>query len=155
MGITPFTLYKYFKELLNKPIIKKCFDGAFRKLGSFRPAFNIVSTCGYRCGGLTWGRDKVEVSSWILKDAQQAKSVVRHEVAHLLHEYFMTGGTPHGKEYMQWLKKVSPRNWRLDRHFSVTPAIQKARKIIHPTKGRPFSNPLIQYRQFRLDKSLT
>ena len=154
MGITPYTLYKYFKSLLMKPIIKAKFIEAFQKFGSFRPSLNIVSTCGYKCGALTYGCEKVEVSSWILTDAQQARSVVRHEVAHLLHEYFMEGGTAHGKEYIRWLKIVSPRNWRVDRHFTITPAIRKARQIVHPTRVTRFINPLFQDRRFQLEKSL-
>lgn len=155
MGITPYTLYKYFKSLLMKPVITAKFQEAFQKFGSFRPSLNIVSTCGYKCGGLTYGCERVEISSWVLKDAQQAMSVVRHEVAHLLHEYFMEGGTAHGKEYIQWLKIVSPRNWRLDRHFTITPAIRKARQIVHPKRGVIFTNPLFQDRRFQLAKSLT
>ena len=29
---------------------------------------------------------------------------------------------------------VAPRTWRKDRHFNITPAIAKARKLIHPDK---------------------
>ena len=146
MVITANALYKYFVKLLSKDSIVSLLKTT-KRLVPFAPMFKIKTTCGINYGGLAYNYKSLEISSWVLKDAKEAKGVVRHEVAHLLHDYINTGGTAHGKEYISVLKTVSPNTWRRDRHFRITPAIDKARQLIHPSKYKinvtPYMVPYI------------
>ena len=135
MVITAKTLYKYFMKLLSKDAIANLISTA-KRVNPFAPMFKVKTTCGMNYGGLAYKYNSLEISSWVLQDAKEAKGIVRHEVAHLLHDYIDTGGTAHGKEYVSVLKIVSPKTWRRDRHFNITPAIHKARKLIHPNKHK-------------------
>jgi len=135
MVITANALYKYFVKLLSKDTIVALIK-ATKRIVPFSPMFKVKTTCGMNYGGLAYKYNSLEISSWVLQDAKEAKGVVRHEVAHLLHDYIDTGGTAHGKEYIGVLKTVSPNTWRRDRHFRITPAIHQARKLIHPSKHK-------------------
>lgn len=147
-GITPDALFKYLKELINTERVQALLH-TIKRHKIFKPIFKIVPTCGARWGGMCYGANTIEVSSWILKDASVAKGVVRHELAHAIQDFLNIDGRSHGKEFIQMLKAISPRNWRRDRHWHSTPAIQIARMKIHPKGGRKTIKPLTEYRTFR------
>ena len=107
-GITPDALFKYFKELINIERIQILLHKA-KRYKVFKPIFKIVPSCGPQWGGMTYGADTIEVSSWILKDAKAAKGVIRHELAHAIQDFLGIEGRPHGKEFIQTLKTISPR----------------------------------------------
>ena len=98
---------------------------------------------------MCYGADTIEVSSWILKDDNVAKGVVRHELAHAIQDFLNIEGRSHGKEFLKILRVVAPRNWRRDRHWRSTPDIQLARIKIHPRGGRSTFKPLTEYRTFK------
>ena len=146
MSISPQALFTYLKSLLQKEKIKDTILKA-RTNAPFRFVFKVVPSCGLRFGGLAFSYRLIQVSSWILKDASVAKGVVRHELAHVLHDYADTGGTAHGKEFIQMLKLVSPNRWRADRYWQMKPTIIKARNLMHP-KGGLKVNPLTKHNSF-------
>ena len=100
------------------------------------PLIWVVGTCGVNNAGQTWiyenGQSDIEISSWVLADSIETKRVIRHEFAHTIKEYAMLKGSSHGKGFTTALKAVSSQRWRADRHWSPTPAIDEARKQIHP-----------------------
>ena len=147
-GITPDALFKYFKELITTERVQVLLHSLTR-YKIFKPVLKIVPTCGAKWGGMTYGANRIEVSSWILKDAKAAKGVIRHELAHAIQDFLGIEGRPHGKEFIQMLKTISPRNWRRDRHWHSTPEIQIARTKIHPKGGNKVVKPLTEYRTFR------
>ena len=148
MSITPEALFKYFKSLLKKPAVVELLSQTSKV---FKPVFKIVPSCGTRFGGLCWGAGTLEISSWILADANVAKGVVRHELAHAIQEHLNIQGRPHGKEFIQLLKTVSPNRWRKDRHWQPTNPILKARNYIHPNGERRMIKPLTNYRTFTVE----
>jgi len=147
-SITPDALFKYFKELINTERIQALLHKA-KRYKVFKPIFKIVPSCGPQYGGMCYGSDTIEVSSWVLKDDNVAKGVVRHELAHAIQDFLNIDGRVHGKEFLKILRVVAPRNWRRDRHWQSTPAIQIARVKIHPKGGRSTMKPLTEYRTFR------
>ena len=98
---------------------------------------------------MCYGSDTIEVSSWVLKDDNVAKGVVRHELAHAIQDFLNIDGRVHGKEFLKILRVVAPRKWRRYRHWLSTPAIQIARVKIHPKGGGSTMKPLTEYRTFR------
>ena len=74
----------------------------------------------------------MDIAKWILQDADEAKGVVRHELAHLIHSFSGTKGNVHGKEFRVVLKIISPRTWRRNRHWHPNPTIEKASLKVHP-----------------------
>ena len=147
-GITPDALFKYLRELINTERVQALLHKA-KRYKIFRPIFKIVPSCGAQWGGMCYGADTIEVSSWILKDDNVAKGVVRHELAHAIQDFLNIEGRSHGKEFLKILRVVAPRNWRRDRHWRSTPDIQLARIKIHPRGGRSTLKPLTEYRTFK------
>ena len=143
--ITPDALFKYLKEVLNRIPIKALLHKA-KTYKVFQPILSIVPSCGVQWGGLCYESGTIEISSWILKDTKVAKGVIRHELAHAMQDFLDIAGRPHGKEFIQ---VISPNNWRRDRHWQNTPAIQAARIKIHPKGGRIIVKPLTEYRTFK------
>ena len=125
-----------FQEVLHKPAvmdaIKKSHDGKKPKLMSdFTPLCTFADKiAGYKVkvAGYALGTGSICLANWILRDSSQAKAVVRHEVAHLLQHYKYGESKPHGKEFTEALKVVSPKTWRKDRHWYDSPEVEKARK---------------------------
>ena len=146
MAITPEALFKYFTSLLEQPKIKEMIQRVKRK---FHPVFSIVPTCGKWYGGMCNGAAKIEISSWVLKDAKVARGVGRHELAHAIQDHLDIEGRSHGKEFIQILKTIAPRRWRKDRYWENTPAIKKARVKIYPAKGKVMK-PLVDFSEFKV-----
>ena len=100
------------------------------------PRIWIVGTCGVNTAGQTWiyedGQSDIEISSWILVDAEETKRVVKHEFAHTIKEYACLEGKPHGKGYTQALKAVSSQQWRRDKYWHTNRDIDDARVKAHP-----------------------
>lgn len=132
MSISPQGLFRYFKELLKK---EKIVNLLAQSKYVFAPCLCIVPSCGIQWGGVTYDSYKIEISSWILSNASIAKGVIRHEVAHAIQEHLNIEGRPHGKEWLQILKTVSPSLWRKDRHWQPKADVMKARNQIH-IKGK-------------------
>jgi hypothetical protein len=142
MKITEASLTKYFHELVEHPRIQQYAQDHQTARSKFvtknngniiLPILSVVNTAGVRYAGVAHTCVSIDVSRWILEDETEAKAVVRHEVAHLLHHYSKTGGRAHGKEFHATLKVVSPKTWRKDRHWYPNPVIEKARTKAHPT----------------------
>jgi hypothetical protein len=142
MRITETSLKKYFIELLEIPRIQQYAQDHQTARSKFvikntgdivLPILSIVNTAGVRYAGVAHTCVSIDISRWILEDEVEAKAVVRHEVAHLLHNYSKTGGRTHGKEFHEALKIVSPKTWRKDIHWYPNPVIEKARTKVHPT----------------------
>jgi len=152
--INETTLRKYLVTLLETPRIKSFIEQIQERRGC-RPNGKYVSKWGFvrynPDGSLEYPRmlfrEKIydaiyagvahtfvsmEIAKWILQDADEARGVVRHELAHLLHSFAGTGGNSHGKEYRVVLKIIAPKTWRKDRHWHPNVAIEKARLKVHP-----------------------
>jgi len=156
--INETTLRKYLITLLETPRIKSFIAQieerkGCRPNGIYRPMWGFVrhNTDGsleyprmlfkekiYDAiyAGVAHTSVSMDIAKWILQDADEARGVVRHELAHLLHSFSSTGGTPHGKEYRAVLKIIAPKTWRRDRHWHPNPAIEKARLKVHPKSKR-------------------
>ena len=155
--INETTLRKYLVSLLETPRIKSFIeqiaernpiwkDSGNSRLGFVRyhadgsleyPRMLFKDTIAQAIyAGMAHSSMSMDIAKWILQDADEAKGVVRHELAHLLHAYSGTGGNAHGKEFRAVLKIVAPRTWRRDRHWHPTPAIEKARLKVHPNSKR-------------------
>ncbi len=79
-------------------------------------------------GGLAYGSRHIGLPEWILADREQAKSAIRHELAHNVQSFTrVLCLIIHGKEFHQILKRIAPRTWRRDLHWVATPAITQAR----------------------------
>ena len=131
MSITPKALFRYLKELVQKEAVVRLLSNCTKP---FTPTFIVVPSCGALAGGMTYGNYCIEISSWLLSDAKEAKGAVRHELAHALHDHLGGKGLPHGKEWIRILKIVSPVKWRKDRHWTDNPTIRKANIAIHKGK---------------------
>ena len=143
--ITETALRKYLVSLLETPRIKSFIqDNSISHCRTFLkysqdgslmyPLLTFRDTTyGPTFAGVSHTWICTEIARWILADATEAKGVMRHELAHLLHAYTNTGGMVHGKEYRAVLKVVSPITWRRDRHWHPNPVIEKARLLVHPT----------------------
>ena len=130
------SIRNYFQEVLQKPavmdVIEKSHNSRKPKLMSdFTPSciFKDKIT-GYKVkvAGYALGTGSICLANWILRDSSQAKAVVRHEVAHLLQHYKYGESKPHGKEFTEALKVVSPKTWRRDKYWHDNPLIINARK---------------------------
>lgn len=167
-AITEQALRKYFRSLLEVPRIQD-FLNECRKKHAYKltrsdfivetsggelilPKLRIVDSAGVRYAGLAHTDMSIDMSRWILVDGSQAKAVLRHELAHLLHYYSKLGDRPHGKTFRMILKVVSPRTWRQDTHWYPTPVIEKARMKIHP-KSSPLRSVKIGKRFYSVRAS--
>lgn len=128
MSITPKALFTYLKELIHKEAVVQLLNMCKKP---FHPTFIIVPSCGVKAGGMTYGNSCIEISSWLLSDAKEAKGAVRHELAHALHDHLGGKGLPHGKEWLKILRIVSPIKWRRDRHWRDNAIITEANIKIH------------------------
>ena len=144
MKVTEASLRKYFKQLLETPRIQKYIQDhkqvtrfvVLSKGEVICPRLRIVDTAGVRYAGIAHSDMAIDVSRWILEDKAEARAVVRHEVAHLLHSYSKQGGGSHGKEFHKTLKVVSPSTWRKDRNWHPNANIETARTKVHPTSPK-------------------
>ncbi len=72
---------------------------------------------------------RISMTKWIMKDQQEARSTIRHELAHNIFYWLRLGRhIPHGKEFKQILRQIAPKTWREDIHWHMTPAISQARE---------------------------
>ena len=144
MKTTEKALQKYFQELLETPRIKKYLQDhkqpvkfIMRVNGEVRcPRLRIIDTAGVRYAGLAHSDMAIDISRWILEDKAEARGTLRHEVAHLLHSYSKQGGGPHGREFNNALKVVSPSTWRRDKYWHPNANIEKARTMVHPASPK-------------------
>ena len=146
--INETTLRKYLVTLLETPRIKSFIEQLDKKRNRQFVKFSKEGTLEYPrmlfmdrtyqavYAGVAHSSMSMDIAKWILQDADEAKGVVRHELAHLLHCYSGVGGNAHGKEFRSVLKIISPRTWRRDRHWHPNPEIEKARLKVHPKSNR-------------------
>ena len=158
--INETTLRKYLVSLLETPRIKSFIEQIdnrrnrqfvkFSKEGTLEyPRMLFKDTIAQAIyAGMAHSSMSMDIAKWILQDADEAKGVVRHELAHLLHCYSGVGGNAHGKEFRSVLKIISPRTWRRDRHWHPNPEIEKARLKVHP-KSKRMSTVKIGGRYYR------
>lgn len=80
-------------------------------------------------GGLAnYGFWTLTTYKWMMKDAEETKGIIRHELAHFIVRYLrMPIKIAHGKEFHKVLKQISPKTWKQDLHWHYTPAIIAAR----------------------------
>ena len=131
-------LRKYYVDVLNKPAVMVAIQKShIRNKDKPKLMDDFIPTCQFhdkitgfneRVAGYSIGTSAIHIASWILRDGSQAKAVVRHEVAHLVQHYTYTDCKPHGKEFTEVLKIVSPITWRKDRHWQDNPEVAEARK---------------------------
>lgn len=125
------SLNTYIKTLAESPRVR----GFITQYGNQQfkcPPVVVVPSCGSLVAALTYGKNLIEVSSWILVNDFETYRVLRHEFAHVIKAHCEIPGTPHGKEYIQSLKNVSPDTWRKDRHWYPNLDIEEARLKMHP-----------------------
>lgn len=129
---------KYFTDTLTKESVvntinKRAKRSNAKMVKDYMPEMVVDNTIrGFKnqAAGFTVGVTQVHIAQWILSDESEAKGVVRHEVAHLL-QHYIAGGKPcrpHGKEFTEALKIVSPKTWRRDRYWHDNDTIVQARK---------------------------
>ena len=142
-GISKDGLLKYYDSLFYKPRVIAFIKEAnslqrnkyqAKMISQFIPtvSFQSVPGGGYKvtdkAAGVCHGCSHISVADWVLVDKTEAKVTMRHELAHALQHYkYGASVKPHGKEFIEALKAVSPNNWRRDRHYRETPFIVKAR----------------------------
>ena len=81
-----------------------------------------------RAGGKAIGSSFIELPKWMLADKEQAKSTIRHELAHNIVNWLkLPKVISHGKEFHQILKQIAPSTWRGDLHWYRSEAIVEAR----------------------------
>lgn len=133
--------YQYdtlIQRLLEKKGVQTLLNKGYqiRKRSYVIPRIWIAGTCGVNTAGQTWiyedGQSDIEISSWILVDAEETKRVVKHEFAHTIKEYACLEGKHHGRGYNKALKAVSSQQWRRDKHWHTNRDIDIARVKIHP-----------------------
>jgi len=145
MAIRLNTLEKYAKEVFARPAIQTYlynntaqFD--YQTVKDWYPRLHQSDSCGVETAGQIWLSPKgdtpdLEMSSWILVDANQAKRVVRHEIAHIVQFVCDLQGSWHGRGFGEALRIVSPMlhkyGKRSDRGWHTTPEIEKARRKFH------------------------
>jgi len=139
--ISKVALREYYNDVLNKARVIAYINEASKlksnikkpqMLKDYTPVMRYQSTLSgsRKIAGTCRGVDDIRIADWILVDASEAKTTVRHEIAHALKNYkYGMNGRPHGKEFIEALKVVSPNNWRKDRHYRETPEIVKARIV--------------------------
>ena len=139
--ISKDALRNYFNDLLEKPrVVEYVKNARLLKHNKRKPKFLIdyKPTMMYEripgkgvlrnAAGVCKGCNDIRIADWILVDRDEARSTVRHELAHALQSYkYGISVRPHGKEFIEALKAVSPTNWRKDRHYTETSDIVKAR----------------------------
>jgi hypothetical protein len=131
-------LRKYYVQVLNKPMVIKAIQKSHKgNKNTPKLMEDFIPTCQFhdkiagfneRVAGYSMGTSGIHIANWILRDSSQAKAVVRHEVAHLVQHYTHKSCKPHGKEFTEALKIVSPTTWRRDRHWQDNPEVAEARK---------------------------
>ena len=96
---TPKDMKEYLRELLAQPqlqlFLKSC-NASFM----YMPTIVIKPTCGSRVGALTYGQSLIEVSSWMLEDANSLASTLRHEFAHVIKSKCRLNGPAHGENWL-------------------------------------------------------
>ena len=100
------------------------------------PRVEIAPTCGSDVGGMATGDSLIEISSWILADRDQTALVVRHELAHIIVARCNLKDPDHGPWFSAACQAISPLTWESDRHWTTTPAIEKAKLAHHPKATR-------------------
>ena len=101
--------------------------------GTFEiPVFRVVESCEINVGGRAYGDKLIEISSWMLHDYDEAGGVLRHELAHIIVErHGLREPDSHGENFINARKAISPLTWERDRSWHGTPAINRARSLIH------------------------
>lgn len=132
---TPKDMKEYLRELLAQPqlqlFLKSC-NASFM----YMPTIVIKPTCGSRVGALTYGQSLIEVSSWMLEDANSLASTLRHEFAHVIKSKCRLNGPAHGENWLKCLQVIAPVTWQVDKHWIPTESIEKKRLEIHPRAKR-------------------
>ena len=147
MAIRLKTLQKYAEEVYAKPQIQLFLKEntqkfPYEKVKDWYPRLHESGTCGVETAGQIWlspkGDDEplLEMSSWIMVDINQAKRVVRHEIAHILQFVCdLNVENWHGKGFGTALKIVSPTLYkyskRSDRGWHTNTQIEEARGKFH------------------------
>lgn len=91
-------------------------------------------------GGKAYGINEIVLPKWMLADKEQAKSTIRHELAHnILNWLKLPRVISHGKEFHQILRQIAPKTWRNDLHWYASEAITEARikAGIKPREAKP------------------
>ena len=128
------TLHNYYHKLVKTPKVQQ-FILDHTDLGplGFRDCHPIMVIAdklnAFNHAGEAYGSYRFKIGKWVLGGETQAKSTVRHELAHCLHAFATKsglediiqcspcshrGGMAHGKEYHAVLKTISPKLWRRD-----------------------------------------
>ena len=136
------TLKSYLQDLIQTPRIHNYLEQFLDLNGyEFQADFKVINkTFKATVAGYSKGDSFFYIAKWILADATEAKCVVRHELAHLIHSYSDLQGMAHGKEFLSSLRLVSPLRWRRDRHCHSTPKIEEARGEVHKIQKRFFTS---------------
>lgn len=114
------TSIKYLQKYANKVRGKYYLDMADVSVSLTKPNRHI--------GGMAIGKYKILLPKWMLADKNQAKSTIRHELAHNIVNWLnLDKVISHGKEFHDILKQIAPRTWRNDLHWQATEAIIEAR----------------------------
>lgn len=100
------------------------------------PEMAIVDTCGDNVGGTALSDTRIRISSWILPDRNQTALVVRHELAHIIVARCKLQDSDHGPWFSAACQAISPLTWESDRHWTTTPAIERARLAHHAKPTR-------------------
>lgn len=124
----------YVKRLIGSPRVREFLKPYESSV--FYPMHIYVSTsCGFNVAGQLWyypnEPSMLEISSWILVDANETRRVIRHELAHDIKTYCNLAGKVHGKGFNQALRVVSNRRWKKDKHWHTNPKIEMARKKVY------------------------
>ena len=101
--------------------------------GTFEiPVFRVVESCEINVGAQAYGDRVIEISSWMLHDHDETEGALRHELAHIIVDrYGLREPDSHGENFINALKAISPLTWERDRSWHGTPAINRARSLIH------------------------
>jgi len=158
MAIRLNTLQKYAKEVYERPNIQNYLEVntkkfPYTKVKDWYPILYESGTCGVETAGQIWlnpnGKEEpiLEMSSWIMVDRNQAKRVVRHEIAHIL-QFVCELNTEnwHGSGFGEALRIVSPTlhkySERSDRGWHTNSNIEKERRKYHRLKKTDGSDKL-------------
>lgn len=93
-----------------------------------------------KVAGRAFGMYLITIQKWMLADKNEAKSTIRHELAHSIVNWLeFPKVIAHGKEFRRILKQIAPKTWRDDLHWHCSEAITEARTKtgIKPYKYKP------------------
>lgn len=124
-------LRQYVGQLLAQPVVKELLIQR-NITDTFTPYVNIIPSCGELYAAQTYGHGLIEVSSWLLVDAKETASVLRHECAHVLHHMCGVHGPTHGPQFVRALQYISKNTWEKDRFWHPNDIIEEARQKFHP-----------------------